>query len=372
MYERYGAYYGQNDNLYFDGGLKVSNYDGDFKSTTLLNLISEDTQEKLFVARSIDLGGGSVKIENPDSNTIKITSTALDDNYDIELNYVTANGVDRFLAYDVYIPANASQTFVPEWTDLPGYDLKVLYDYDNDGTVDDSLELQNQASPNSTKIKIFLEGPYSSGSMSTELNTAGYIPLSQPYNTAPWNYNGFETVQSIPTGVDWVLVELRTNTTIPILRRAAFLLSNGSLVDLDGTSNVSFPGLPAGNYYLVVYHRNHIPIMTANPVQVSETPTLFDISAGSGQAYGINAMKDLGGGVYGLYTADTDGSGTVNAADRSNIWNDRNLSGYYGTDVDLSGTVNAADRSSVWNNRNLTTQVPTPVDDPEIEILNKL
>jgi hypothetical protein len=59
----------------------------------------------------------------------------------------------------------------------------------------------------------------------------------------------------------------------------------------------------------------------------------------------------------------------VNAADRSNTWNQRNLSGYYGTDVDLSGTVNAADRSTVWNNRNLTTQVPIPVDSPMLEIL---
>jgi hypothetical protein len=61
----------------------------------------------------------------------------------------------------------------------------------------------------------------------------------------------------------------------------------------------------------------------------------------------------------------------VNAADRSNTWNQRNLSGYYGTDVDLSGTVNAADRSSVWNNRNISTQVPTAVDSPVIEIVTE-
>ena len=69
-------------------------------------------------------------------------------------------------------------------------------------------------------------------------------------------------------------------------------------------------------------------------------------------------MKNLGGGIFGAYAADTDGSGVVNAADRSNTWNERNLTGYRGTDVDLSGTVNAADRSEVWNNRNISTQVP--------------
>lgn len=224
----------------------------------------------------------------------------------------------------------------------------------------------------SANVRVFLEGPYSSGSMSTALNTGGNILLSQPYNTTPWNYNGTETVASIPTGVvDWVLLELRSSTTTQVARRAAFLRSNGSLVDLNGTSNVSFPGVPAGNYYLVIYHRNHLPIMTASTVSVSETPTLYDISTGQGQAYGSNAMKDLGGGVFGLYTADTDGSGTVNASDRSNTWNQRNLSGYYGTDLDLSGTVNAADRSATWNNRNLTTQVPAPVSSPIIEIVKE-
>lgn len=224
----------------------------------------------------------------------------------------------------------------------------------------------------SANIKVFLEGPFASGSMTTSLNSGGNIPLAQPYSGAPWSYNGTESVAGIPSGVvDWVLLELRSTTTTQVARRAAFLRSNGSLVDLNGTSNVSFPGVPAGNYYLVIYHRNHLPIMTANPVQVSNNPTLFDLSTGQGQAFGTNAMKDLGGGVYGLYTADTDGSGTVNASDRSNTWNQRNLSGYYGTDVDLSGTVNAADRSSVWNNRNITTQVPAPVSSPIIEIVKE-
>ena len=224
----------------------------------------------------------------------------------------------------------------------------------------------------SANVRVFLEGPYLSDSMSTALNTGGSIPLSQPYFIGPWDYNGTETVASIPSVVvDWVLLELRSNPTTQVARRAAFLRNNGSLVDLDGTSYVSFPGVPAGNYYLVIYHRNHIPIMTAGTVSLSETPALYDISTGQGQAYGTNAMKDLGGGVFGLFTADTDGSGTINATDRSNTWNQRNLSGYYGTDVDLSGTVNAADRSSVWNNRNISTQVPTPVDGPVIEIVKE-
>jgi hypothetical protein len=219
-------------------------------------------------------------------------------------------------------------------------------------------------------VKFFLEGPYSGGSMITALNTGGYIPLNQPFNTTPWNYAGTESVTSIPSGVvDWTLIELRSTTTNVVARRAAFIKSDGSLVDLNGTSQLSFAGVLLGNYYVVIYHRNHLAVMTANTVSLSNNPTLYDLTLAQTQAYGNNPMKNLAAGVFGLFTADTDGNGTVNATDRSNTWNQRNLSSYYGTDVDLSGTVNAADRSSVWNNRNISTQVPAPVDNPDGEVI---
>jgi len=219
-------------------------------------------------------------------------------------------------------------------------------------------------------VKFFLEGPFSGGSMSTALNTAGYIQLTQPFISAPWNYTGTETVGSIPTGVvDWTLIELRSTTTTVVARRAAFIKSDGSLVDLNGTNQLSFAGVPLGNYYVVIYHRNHLAVMTANTVNLSNNPILYDLTLAQTQAYGTDPMKDLGTGAFGLFASDTDGSGTVNAADRSNTWNQRNLSGYYGTDVDLSGTVNAADRSAVWNNRNISTQVPAPVDNPDGEVI---
>ncbi len=47
--------------------------------------------------------------------------------------------------------------------------------------------------------------------MNTSINDRGSIPLSQPYNTPPWNYTGDESVISIPNAdvVDWLLLELR-------------------------------------------------------------------------------------------------------------------------------------------------------------------
>ena len=43
-------------------------------------------------------------------------------------------------------------------------------------------------------LKAMLEGPVSGSVMLTPLNLGGMIPLSQPYNMFPWNYNGTESI----------------------------------------------------------------------------------------------------------------------------------------------------------------------------------
>jgi photosystem II stability/assembly factor-like uncharacterized protein len=198
----------------------------------------------------------------------------------------------------------------------------------------------------SANIKVFLQGPYASGSMNTTLRENGYIPLAQPYNVAPFNYNGVEEVDSIPAEVvDWVLLELRSDSATQVSRRAAFLKSDGSLVDIDGVSSVKFPTVTPGNYYVVIRHRNHLAVMTANPVTLSYSPVLFDFSTAQTQAYGTNAMKDLGGGVFGLYTGDGNRDGLVTSTD-FNVFNPKftsAASGYEYSDWNLDGLVTSTD-----------------------------
>ncbi|MCD4735729.1 MAG: PKD domain-containing protein, partial [Bacteroidales bacterium] len=99
-------------------------------------------------------------------------------------------------------------------------------------------------------VKVFVEGPYNplTHLMIPELNPA-YVPLAQPYNVAPWNYNGPESVANLPNAsvVDWILIELRdapnvisANSASMIERQAAFILNDGSVVNIDGTSNPTF------------------------------------------------------------------------------------------------------------------------------------
>ena len=171
-------------------------------------------------------------------------------------------------------------------------------------------------------LKAYLQGPYatSGDSMRTTLRQQGLLPLHQPYNVAPWSYSGTESVASVPDSiVDWVLVELRTpdwSAASKVATRAAFIKRAGRIVDLDGTSPVTFSGLASGNYYVVVRHRNHLAVMSASAVALSASSSLYDFTGSQNAAYSSDyglypPMKDLGNGKFGMYAGDVNGDGTV-------------------------------------------------------------
>ena len=181
VYGRNEATQIQTDRLFFDGGVSATNPDAELKTVELLNLINETTQEKLTVVRSIELAqNDSVKIENPDSNTVKLISYGTAKDYDIEINYLTETGFGRFGDSNISLEANTSHIFVPNWTDLTISQLTVLVDIGNDGTIDDTLHINNTVS----------------------VEDQGYFGLPKEYNLAqnyPNPFNPTTTIQySIP------------------------------------------------------------------------------------------------------------------------------------------------------------------------------
>ncbi|HMN17733.1 MAG TPA: polysaccharide deacetylase family protein [Ignavibacteriaceae bacterium] len=218
--------------------------------------------------------------------------------------------------------------------------------------------------------KVFLQGSYTgSGTMTTTLNSSDNLPFHHPYNDTLgiWNYHGSERVYNMPADiVDWVLVELRTGTAANTIvgSRAALLKSNGSIVDLDGSSQVKFNRIVPGNYYIVIRHRNHLPIMSANPVNLSFTnSSLYDFSTAQTQAYGTEPMSDLGNSVFGMIAGDANGDGSINAIDLNTYWIPQNGTMYdyqsKTADFNLDATVNATDLNTYWIPENgKATQVP--------------
>lgn len=254
---------------------------------------------------------------------------------------------------------------------VDGIDFVIHYNngtWDNNNGNDYYIPIEN-LDPIILDLKIFLEGAYNGIDMNIHLNSMGFIPLSQPYNIAPWNYNGTENVTSIPNVniVDWVLIELRDTTDVSlatgetmIARQAAFLLNDGSVVGLDGCTDAR-PCVSitvTNNLFIVIWHRNHLAVLSANPLTESSGIYSYDFTTGAGQAYN-SGQKDIGG-VYGMSGGDGDADGQVYYPDKDNIWSlQAGFKGYYDGDYSLDGQVNNRDKNDVWQpNLGAGGQVP--------------
>ncbi len=132
------------------------------------------------------------------------------------------------------------------------------------------------------------------------------------------------------------------------------------LVDTDGHPGITFTGIESGEYYIVVFHRNHLAIMSKNPILLTDSTNLYDFTFSEDQSYGDQPMKALGNGKYGLYAADGNANGSINNSDYNSIWKKENGSaGYEKGDFDLNGGVTIADRNSKWKpNNGHVTRVP--------------
>ncbi|MCD4745396.1 MAG: choice-of-anchor D domain-containing protein [Bacteroidales bacterium] len=217
----------------------------------------------------------------------------------------------------------------------------------------------------------FLEGPYDSitGLMLPDLNP-DELPLSQPYNTAPWNYTGTESVASIPNTdvIDWVLIELRDTTDASlatgetmIAQQAAFILNDGDIVGLDGSSILSFNHSIIHSLFVVIWHRNHLGIMSANAVTETGGIYTYDFTTGAGQIYGdANGHKEIGAGVWGMIGGDGDANSQIGNADKNDVWAvQAGTSGYLSGDFTMDVQVNNSDKNDVWaQNSGKGGQVP--------------
>jgi hypothetical protein len=228
------------------------------------------------------------------------------------------------------------------------------YQYDNWFVDDVSL-----APVSSFDLKVFLQGPFNGTSMNTALNPA-FIPHIQPYQSAPWNYCGTETVGLIPNSnvVDWILVELRetsggassaTSGTV-IGRRAGFLLSNGTITDLDGTSPLRFSNSINQNLYAVIWHRNHIGIMTAIPVIQTGGIYTYDFSSSADKVYsGIAGCKLLAPGIWGMMGGNGNMDWNTDNKDKNDTWDPNyGFPGYNNADFNMDGLVDTTDKNNIW------------------------
>lgn len=215
-------------------------------------------------------------------------------------------------------------------------------------------------------LKVYIEGPFNGTDLNPTLNTIGYLPLAQPFNQPPWNYEGTESVASIPNSdvVDWVLVELRKTTgdsstaTVDkqFERQALFLLKDGTVVDDDGLTNPRFSIILQGTkdsekVHGVVYAPGHVNERTSSEMSQAKSFTFsYDFTSGPDQAYGGgSAHKELAPGIWGMISGDGNHDGQVNNEDKNEVWLlEFGNSGYYFGDFNRDGNVDLSDIIDYW------------------------
>lgn len=250
-----------------------------------------------------------------------------------------------------------------------------LFCYANQSSYYDNVEVR---CANELDLKVFLQGPFNGAVMNTSLNPA-LIPLNQPFQpalpyfgtiTPDWYYTGTESITAIPDPdiVDWVYYELRDAASAALATKAtaiasgaAFLLNDGHIVGLDGTRGPLVSPIFTNNLYAAVWHRNHLGVLSANPLSLSGGVYSYDFTTAATQVYGgATGHKQIASGVWGLTSGDGNGDGLVSNTDKNNVWRIQvGSSGYLAADFNLNGQVDNSDKTIKWMpNSGSGSQVP--------------
>ena len=308
-------------------------------------------------------------LQSPAGTTVALINSGLctdNDNITVEFNQQAAAAIGSVcpMANLFAIPATSLAAFNGQvlqgtWT-LSVQDVATQ----DAGTINSWCLIPQVTTPNvQVSPKIFLEGPYSTGTglMSDALRSGGLVPASQPYTALGYAFTGTPGAGGTLGGgvlavtgnnaiVDWVIVELRTAASPAVIAAscAALVQRDGDVVALDGTSPVSIT-IGAGSYHVAVRHRNHLGAMTSAAVALSGTTTTVDLTSAATAAYGTEARKTVGT-IQALWTGDVTfnkqlkytGSGN----DRDPILvrvgsttPNNTVAGYYLEDTNLNGVV---------------------------------
>jgi hypothetical protein len=298
-----------------------------------------------YAANILDLGNNDVNDKG--ENTIKNNDSG---------NYQLYNNT-----------SNEINAFYNDW----GYNTAAEIDahiYDND---EDASKGEVHFNPwyvynLAVDVKAILEGTFNGTDMDTDLNSLGLIPLAQPFNAAPWNYAGNESVVAIPNAnvVDWVLLELRDATNAAsagsgtiIDQKAGFLLKDGSIVDINGTSTLSFASNVSQSLFVVIHHRNHLRVMSNSALTQSGGVYTYDFTTGISQAYGNDEKMVSGKAV--LYGGDANADGEIGTGDATIWYNEVGTAGYLKTDVSFDGQSDNRDKNDIFvPNNGVNSQIP--------------
>ena len=134
--------------------------------------------------------------------------------------------------------------------------------------------------PVQLNVRAWLDGPFvqAQNLMRDDLRSAGLLPTVDPYGLGTTVAPAVLAVTGNNAVVDWVRIDLRIHpeNSGAVTSAAGLLQRDGDIVAADGSSPIGL-NAPPGNYHVVVRHRNHLPIMSAAPLPLSNMPTTLDL-----------------------------------------------------------------------------------------------
>ncbi|RLD54717.1 MAG: hypothetical protein DRJ05_14150, partial [Bacteroidetes bacterium] len=288
------------------------------------------------------------------TDTQQSFSVTADDSENDEIYYIwkldgaTVSGLSSYL-------------YEPELADIGNHSLMAIVSDNVPGNGADTLIWNVEVIEHAIQLslKVFLEGPFAGTEMNSDLNSKGVIPLQQPYSGSPWDYAGTESVVSIPgiNNVDWVLVELRdavdadsANSGTMIAQKAAFVQKDGTVISIDGSSVLQFNTLVSQQLFVVVWHRDHLGIISANALVETSGVYEYDFTTSENQVLGGSAgYKEVATGIWGMVAGDSNADGTVDDLDKEQNWKTQaGLMGYYSGDYGLDSEVSNEDKNEIW------------------------
>jgi len=166
-------------------------------------------------------------------------------------------------------------------------------------------------------------------------------------------------VDQIPNSdiVDWVLLEFRdaphptsAGGSTVVYKTVVFLKGDGTIVGLDGINPPKVNLDYNHNLYLVVWHRNHLGVMSALPVEESAGSLAYNFTDSPDKIWGGDkASKFLNNGIWGMMAADGNADEQIDNQDKNDIWYlQRFLSGYLQGDFDMDTDVDFMDIDNLW------------------------
>jgi len=126
-------------------------------------------------------------------------------------------------------------------------------------------------------------------------------------------------------------------------------MNDGSVKSIDGISMIQFDTVLQYSLFVVVSHRNHLAIMSANqPNEVNEIFS-YDYSSDEWQVYGgANGHKEIAPDVWGMTGGDANGDGTIDISDKTLWMNQTGTTDYLPEDFNTDRQVNNQDKNDIW------------------------